>query len=128
MTAERRTLFRNTQRGKLGGVCAGIADYFGWEVWLVRVVVVSLFLFGGYGWVLVLYLALWLVLDSHQETRESEHEVKGKVWQAGRPPREAFRDVVTRFELLDKRLQKLEERVTSKAFQLRREFETLEKS
>ena len=33
-------LYRDPQRGALGGVCAGLADYLGVEIWVVRLVAV----------------------------------------------------------------------------------------
>ena len=41
MTKMKRELLRDDRNGKIAGVCAGIADYFGWELWLVRVVTIS---------------------------------------------------------------------------------------
>ena len=58
----RGELYRNTSQGKLAGVCAGIADYFGWESWLVRILVVSGVLL-GMGWFIVIYIAAWFILD-----------------------------------------------------------------
>ena len=63
MTSKSRgELYRNTRQGKLAGVCAGIADYFGWESWLVRILVVSGVLL-GMGWFIVIYIAAWFILD-----------------------------------------------------------------
>ncbi len=44
--ADGRTLYRIPQSGKVAGVCAGIADYFNFETWLVRVAAASIFLLG----------------------------------------------------------------------------------
>ena len=38
-----RTLYRIPQSGKIAGVCAGIAEYFNFETWLVRVLAASIF-------------------------------------------------------------------------------------
>lgn len=63
MTSKGRgELYRNTSQGKIAGVCAGIADYFGWETWLVRILVVSGVLL-GMGWFIVIYIAAWFILD-----------------------------------------------------------------
>ena len=32
-----KELYRDTRNGKIGGVCAGIAQYFGIEPWIVRI-------------------------------------------------------------------------------------------
>ncbi|MCW8863553.1 MAG: envelope stress response membrane protein PspC [Colwellia sp.] len=62
MSGKRRELFRNPSRGKIAGVCAGIADYFGWETWLVRILVVSGVLF-GMPFLILGYVAAWFILD-----------------------------------------------------------------
>lgn len=59
MALEKR-LYRARHDRKLAGVCAGIADYFGWDPTLVRVGWIALTLLGGSG--LLLYLILWLVM------------------------------------------------------------------
>ena len=47
---------------KLAGVCAGIADYFGIDTTMVRIVFVLGALFGVGSFVLI-YLAIWLLAD-----------------------------------------------------------------
>lgn len=42
----RKTLYRDPNNGKLGGVCAGLAEYFGVEIWLMRILAVTAFLLG----------------------------------------------------------------------------------
>ncbi len=59
MTSDKR-LYRARSDRKLAGVCAGIADYFGWDPTLVRVGWIVLTLMGGSG--ILLYLILWLVM------------------------------------------------------------------
>ena len=50
------------ERGKLMGVCSGIADYFGWDVTLVRIAFVAGTLI-GFGSLLLVYLAIGLIAD-----------------------------------------------------------------
>ena len=58
----RDKLYRNSEDGICAGVCAGIADYFGFDLTFTRVVtVVSGFFFWPF--ILVLYLVLALVLE-----------------------------------------------------------------
>lgn len=52
----------NKQRGKIMGVSAGIADYFGLDVTLVRVAWVAGTIF-GFGSLLLIYLAIGLIAD-----------------------------------------------------------------
>jgi len=52
----------NKTNGKFMGVSAGIADYFGWDVTLVRVGWVAATLITG-GVPILLYLAIGLIAD-----------------------------------------------------------------
>ncbi|MEV8877394.1 PspC domain-containing protein, partial [Mesorhizobium ciceri] len=40
------TLYRDPENGRIAGVCAGLANHFGMETWLVRILTVSAFLLG----------------------------------------------------------------------------------
>jgi phage shock protein PspC (stress-responsive transcriptional regulator) len=44
----------------IGGVCAGVAEYFDWDPTLVRAAYAIMFFLGGVG--LLLYLVLWIVM------------------------------------------------------------------
>jgi len=59
---QHRGFHLNKQRGKLMGVCAGIADYFGLDVTLVRVAWVIGTLI-GFGSLVLIYLAIGLIVD-----------------------------------------------------------------
>ena len=62
-TAPRR-LTRNTQNAMLGGVCSGLADRFGLDVTLVRVLTVLGVVF-GLGSVAVAYIVAWVLLPKY---------------------------------------------------------------
>jgi phage shock protein PspC (stress-responsive transcriptional regulator) len=62
----RPRLTRDTQRRLLGGVCAGIARHYDYDVTVVRIVAVLLAMPGAFG--IVLYLALWVLMPSDQAT------------------------------------------------------------
>ena len=109
---------------------SGIADYFNFETWLVRVIAVSIFLLGGTGIVFVVYIALWMILDiKPQNLDNKEHhkdiEIKKKIWQAGEPAKQALFDVNRQFNGLELRLRRLEEHVTSDNFDLKRQINSL---
>ncbi len=57
--AEIRRLYRSRRDRILGGVCAGMGDYFGIDPVLVRLLFVLLTFAGGAG--IVLYLVAWLI-------------------------------------------------------------------
>jgi phage shock protein PspC (stress-responsive transcriptional regulator) len=55
-----KRLFRDTDNAMIAGVSAGLANYFGLDVVLVRIAFVVLVLFGGGG--IIIYLLMWLVV------------------------------------------------------------------
>ena len=59
---ENKRLERDTQHKVFGGVCSGLANYFGVDVTLLRVLFAFLFFFASAGfW---LYVILWIVMPS----------------------------------------------------------------
>lgn len=56
-------LTRSKSNAIIGGVCAGLANYFGWDATLMRVVWILLFLFAGTG--LLLYIILWIIMPAN---------------------------------------------------------------
>ena len=62
---ENRKLIRNPMNKVIGGVCSGLAEFFGLDVALVRIAFVIAFLFASFGfW---LYIILWIVLPEGQQ-------------------------------------------------------------
>lgn len=120
--------FRRYPRdGYIAGVCAGIAAYMGWNVKLVRVAAVLLFLFGGGPAILVAYAVLWIVME-RDEVRPSLAETG-----AGAGPDSPFNrsgaslgELKYRFGRMEDRLRSMEECVTSNDYELRRELRKLE--
>ena len=60
-TTTTRRLTRNTDEAMMGGVCAGVADYLGLDVTLVRVLAVLGAVF-GLGSLVVAYVVAWLLM------------------------------------------------------------------
>ncbi|WP_036953770.1 envelope stress response membrane protein PspC [Pseudoalteromonas sp. A2] len=130
----KRELFRDPQRGKIAGVCAGLSDYFNMELWLVRIIFVSAVLLTGGPLFVVAYIAAWFILDKKQPSAVNKTqspyggdplEVKFKVWQKGEPPRRALQDLKERLTRVDSRLQNMERYVTSSEFTVSREINKL---
>lgn len=149
----RKQLQRDSENGKIAGVCAGLADYFGLETWLVRIATVAATVLIAGPFVPVFYIAAWFILDkksAHTKTAASHQpasftgkhsrgkgwhndiaeedrkvEVKSRVWQAGEPPKQAFHDIKQQFSRIEDRLRKVETYVTSSEYQLNREISKL---
>ena len=60
VTGGPKRLMRSSTDKKLGGVCAGLAQYFDMDTTLVRVLWLLVVLFGGTG--ILLYVILWIAL------------------------------------------------------------------
>lgn len=104
--------YRDTRRGAIGGVCAGLAHRLGVEIWVVRLVVVLVALFGLGGILVLLYLAAWLFLDPLPPAASVTQTQR--VTDVG--------SVSRRFDELDKRLQRLEKWVTSSQYRVSRDI------
>ena len=61
-----KKLIRSTNQ-IVGGVCAGIGDYFSWDYTLVRAVYAALTLFFGLLPGLALYIILWIIMPLEQQ-------------------------------------------------------------
>ena len=59
-------LFYRSNNGMIAGVCAGIADYFGWDPTLVRIGYILLSIFTVFSGVIA-YLILWMVIPKQLE-------------------------------------------------------------
>ena len=73
---ENRRLSRNSMNKVIGGVCSGLADFFGLDVALVRIAFVIAFMFASFGfW---LYIILWIVLPDGQRTIDNGQQIFGQ--------------------------------------------------
>ncbi len=124
-------LYRDPVNGKIAGVCAGLANYFGMEVWVVRILVISAFLLGGSFLVVLVYFAMTLMLektpqnyrDNVQSTRE--HTLKNKPWQSGQGVSELLVTLERDFGSIENKIKNMEAYVTSESFKVNREFKNL---
>ncbi len=74
-TSTARKLYRDEDNKMLGGVCAGLANYFGMEVTWLRIILLVMVMFFGTG--IFLYLALWILIPVARTTAE-KLEMKGE--------------------------------------------------
>ena len=119
-----RGMRRIPERGVIAGVCAGVAEYFDWNVRLLRAILVVGFIFSGFFPIVVAYAVLWYVLDPLPEGSAASFEAPAAREAPTRPA--SMTEIKARFERLDQRLQNIEECVTDREFELRRELKKLE--
>jgi phage shock protein C len=116
----RKAFHLDKANGKILGVCAGIANYTGWDVTFVRVGAVLLTVLGGFPWTLLMYGAAGLIAkpqrsrahgyegyDGQARLKTSTHEMK-----------ESMREI-------DRRMAEVETFVTSSNGRLAQEIDSL---
>src|SRR4051794_25295579 len=123
--ASRTRFYRDKRHGKVLGVCAGIADYTGFDVTLVRIcMVAALFLSSG-SIIPIYFIAGWISPDRPRELDLDDREER-KFWQGVRAsPTRSARDIRSRFRDIDRRLADIESYVTTENRSLAREIEQL---
>ena len=119
-----RRLYLDKDRAKIAGVCAGIADYFDWDVNVVRViwVLMALTIFPP---VIVGYVLCAWLLDPKPGSAYTRSRFRWHDTEMSREPispRYRFADAKARFEHLERRLRNIESVVTSREFQMDREL------
>jgi len=124
MSGSRTKFYLDKQNAKWSGVCAGIADYTGFDVTLIRVGAVLLTLMAT-GWIIVAYfIAAWLAPKKPiglYDTIEDQ-----KFWQGVRQsPARSTRDVRAKFRDVDRRLADVETYYTSRNSSLANEIDSL---
>ncbi|HEX8126422.1 MAG TPA: envelope stress response membrane protein PspC [Allosphingosinicella sp.] len=126
MSATHTKFYLDKQNRKFKGVCAGIADYTGIDVLVVRIGLVILTMVGGGPWTIIAYLAAAWLAPVKPQAMVNETAEQTKFWQGVRAsPARTVRDVRSRFREIDRRLAEVETYVTSSNSRLAREIDQL---
>lgn len=120
----RRKFRRLRERSVVAGVCAGLADYFGFNLKMTRVLAV-IALFMAMPVTLIAYFGTVLLVPAASNgSRDPKFDPEFR--RAVRSsPRQTLSDVRRRFQSLDHRMARLERYVTSSRFNLDQEFKKL---
>ncbi|MCH8334979.1 MAG: envelope stress response membrane protein PspC [Proteobacteria bacterium] len=123
-TIARRKFYRSRDRAVCGGVCAGLADYFGFNLKMTRVLAVFAFFMAMPVTLIAYFGTVFLVPAASSGDREPDYDPEfRKALRSA--PRQTLGDVRRRFQSLDSRLARLERYVTSSRFNLDQEFKKL---
>lgn len=116
-------LYRDKRNAMIAGVCAGIADYFGFNRKGVRVATFLVMLFPPFIPFLILSYVLLAVLLPVKPAELYEESEKAVFWRGvSNAPADVFGSLRHRFKELNLRLEKMEAFVTSKEFEFDREL------
>ena len=126
-------LYRNTQDKRIAGVCAGLADHFEVAHWVMRLVFIAGFFFTG-TLAIFAYIAGWVLMAPRRgdDTEQAmEYDERRREYR----PKTLFRysdDVSSRLKAAQQRMQEslrrvedIESYVTSRQYQLNKEFSKL---
>ena len=132
-------LYRNRSAGWIGGVCAGLGDHWDVPYWMVRLGAVALLIFTG-SLAFWAYIVAWFLLsprpgrwDSNDSVEEVEMEYDEerhqyrprKVFRYTDAPTERVRKAQERLDEALHRVERMERYVTSRQYDLNREFSRL---
>ncbi|MEP7131081.1 MAG: envelope stress response membrane protein PspC [Sphingomicrobium sp.] len=123
--ASRTRFYRDKRHGKVMGVCAGIADYTGFDIALVRICFLAAVFMSG-GSVLPFYFIAGWVAPAKPGALEHDDREDRQFWQGVRAsPARTARDIRSRFKDIDRRLADIESYVTTENRSLAREIDQL---
>lgn len=130
--SDRNKLKLDSENAVIWGVCAGVANYFGFDLNLTRVctAVAGVIFFPT---IPIIYAVLgWILEESETKEKSAEEKEEPKVKpdpdlsrRVRSEPHATLRSVRYRYRDLDRRLQRLEKHVTSRKYDLERELDGL---
>jgi phage shock protein C len=123
-SSTRHRLWRDTDRGILAGVCAGIADYIGIEPIVVRIVAVLGLVF-FFPPTIVAYVILALVLRPKPPALYASADEEAFWRGVGTAPADTLHSLKRKFADLEARLGQMESQVVSGDFELHHRFRDL---
>jgi len=123
-------LRRDTRRGKIAGVCAGLSNYFGWRLKFVRFGFIALSVippFFPLGFIIYGILAVVLKPEDESALAPVRSREEEEFWRKfSMEPKATFSELKHRFRALDARIANMEHAVTSDEYGLRKAFRDLE--
>ena len=121
----RTRFYRDKRNGKFMGICAGIADYTGFDVTLVRIgMIAAVFLSSGS--ILPVYFIAGMWAPDRPRELETTDVEENAFWRSVRQsPARTARDIRLRLKDIDRRLGDVESYVTTENRSLAREIEQL---
>lgn len=111
-----------SRSGVFLGVCQGLADYYDFPVFWVRMVMIVIFLLSGFWPVIAIYIIAALLMKP-RPVRPIETEAEQEFYDSYvHSPRNAAQRLKQKFENLERRIRRMEDRVTDRDFEWERKF------
>ena len=121
----RTRFYLDKRHKKLMGVCAGIANYTGLDVNLIRIALVLSIFIGAGVLIPVYFIVGWIAQDEPREIAAEDQDQR-RFWQGVRAsPTQSAREIRSRMRDIDRRLADIEYYVTTENRSLSDEIEQL---
>ncbi len=128
-------LYRNVKDKKIGGVCAGLGDHFEIDHNIMRVIFIAALIFSS-SLAFWAYIVAWIILvpnrngeerNSYEYDEQERRYRKKKMFRYRENASDRLKRAHTRMKETLARVESMEHYVTSKKFNLNRQFADLEK-
>jgi len=126
-------LYLDRRHRRICGVCAGIARYFGVEVWVVRGIAITGLIFMASIVVPAYFIAAFVLPKGPEENMADSTETAAEDHSSPAPelgtrlsPRGSLRNVQADLDQLELKLRRMESHVTSGQFELQRELKRID--
>ena len=114
-TMSRRGLYRSRD-GIILGVCRGVADYFDFSAFWIRAILIVVFILTGFWPVIGIYLLAALLMKSEPGAAGKNHSKRNHRCCYSRRRRETSERLKRKWRHLEKRIRRMEDKVTSREF------------
>jgi phage shock protein C len=123
-----RRLYRSSDDRVISGVCGGLAQNYGWDPTLLRVIALLLLFVAG-PITFIVYVVLWAITPRRSGPLRRLAPEEDRFWRGvSTKPAVVFSNLKYKMRDLDQRLQALERAAVSEEAQLKRAFKDLERS
>ena len=117
----RKGLYRSRD-GIILGVCRGVADFFNFSAFWIRAILIVVFIFTGFWPVIGIYILAAILMKS-EPGLSGEKEAKRKYHcRYNRARRETSERIKRKWRHLEKRIRRMEDKVTSREFDWNNRF------
>ena len=104
------------------GVCKGVAEYFDFSVFWVRMAMVIIFIFSGFWPVIGVYLVAAFFMRPEPVRPITSDDEQAFYDSYVHSPRSAAQRLKKKFHELDRRIRRMEDKVTGKEYEWERRF------
>jgi phage shock protein C len=117
----RKGLYRSRD-GIILGVCRGVADYFDFSAFWIRAILIVVFIFTGFWPVIGIYILAAILMKSEPGLAGEKESKRKYHCRYGRARRETSERIKRKWRHLEKRLRRMEDKVTSREFDWNNRF------